>query len=308
MYDVVIIGAGPAGLSAAFWCDELGLDTLLLEKSDSVGGQLWHVYNKIENYLGVTTASGAELAQLFSRDVEAAGFDLWTQVQLESVDLKSKCVSLQSGEQLKTISIILATGVRRRELGIPGEREFIGKGIIESAARDRDQFAGRDVCIIGGGDSAAENALALAEVCATVTLVHRGKTLRARREFVEKLQTDHRVTVFTESQVTRIMGRDQLEAVEIKRKEGLKPFQLAVGGVLVRIGVVPNSELFKDQIPLDEAGYIRVQSTQETTQPFVFAIGDVANPLAPTVSGATGSGATAAKVIASRLTRGQRSS
>jgi thioredoxin reductase (NADPH) len=268
MYDVVIIGAGPAGLSAAFWCDELGLDTLLLEKSDSVGGQ----------------------------------------VQLESVDLKSKCVSLQSGEQLKTISIILATGVRRRELGIPGEREFIGKGIIESAARDRDQFAGRDVCIIGGGDSAAENALALAEVCATVTLVHRGKTLRARREFVEKLQTDHRVTVFTESQVTRIMGRDQLEAVEIKRKEGLKPFQVAVGGVLVRIGVVPNSELFKDQIPLDEAGYIRVQSTQETTQPFVFAIGDVANPLAPTVSGATGSGATAAKVIASRLTRGQRSS
>jgi thioredoxin reductase (NADPH) len=308
MYDVVIIGAGPAGLSAAFWCDELGLDTLLLEKSDSVGGQLWHVYNKIENYLGVKTANGAELAQLFSRDVESAGFDLWTQVQLESVDLKSKRVSLHSGEQLKTISIILATGVRRRELGIPGEREFMGKGIIESAARDSDQFAGRDVCIVGGGDSAAENALTLAEVCATVTLVHRGKALRARREFVEKLQTDHRITVFTESQVTRIMGRDQLEAVEIKRKEGLKPFQLAVGGVLVRIGVVPNSELFKDQIDLDEAGYISVQSTQETSQPFVFAIGDVANPLAPTVSGATGSGATAAKIIASRLTRGQRSS
>src|SRR4029079_6400691 len=103
---------------------------------------------------------------------------------------------------------------RRRELGIPGEREFIGKGIIESATRDRDQFAGRDVCIVGGGDAAAENALVLAEVCATVTLVHRGKTLRARREFVEKLQSDHRITVFTESQVTRIMGHAQHRAVE----------------------------------------------------------------------------------------------
>jgi thioredoxin reductase (NADPH) len=301
MYDVLIIGAGPAGLSAAFWCDELGLDTLLLEQHDRVGGQLWHVYNKIENYPGLKTENGEELARLFSRDVEAAGFDLWTQVEIESVDLKARRVSLRSGEQLSTISIIIATGVRRRVLGIPGEQEFAGKGMIESASRDREKFTGRDVCVVGGGDAAAENALALAEVCPTVTLVHRGKTLRARREFVEKLQTDHRITVFTESQVTRIMGQDHLEAVEIKRKEGLKPFQIAVGGLLVRIGVEPNTELFKDQLDLDEAGYIRVQSTQETSQPFVFAIGDVANPLAPTVSGATGSGATAAKVIAARL-------
>ena len=301
MYVVVIIGAGPAGLSAAFWCDELGLDTLLLEQHDLVGGQLWHVYNKIENYLGVKAANGEELARLFSRDVEDAGFDLWTQAQIESVDLKTRRVSLRSGEQLSTISIIIATGVRRRTLGIPGEREFAGKGIIESASRDREKFAARDVCVVGGGDAAAENALALAEVCPTVTLVHRGKTLRARREFVEKLQTDHRITIFTESQVTRIMGHDHLEAVEIKRKEGLKPFQIAVGGLLVRIGVEPNTELFRDQLDLDDAGYVRVQSTQETSQPFVFAIGDVANPLAPTVSGATGSGATASKVIAARL-------
>jgi|SRR5678815_2788993 len=301
MYDVVIIGAGPAGLSAAFWCDELGLDTLVLEQHTRVGGQLWHVYNKVENYLGLKTANGEELAHLFSREVEEAGFDLWTQTQIESVDLKARRTTLRSGEKLSSISIIIATGVRRRSLGISGEQEFTGKGIIESGARDREKFAGRDVCVIGGGDAAAENALALAEVCPTVTLVHRGKTLRARREFVEKLQTDHRITVFTESQVTRIMGHDHLEAVEIKRKEGLKPFQLAVGGLLVRIGVEPNTELIKGQLDLDEAGYIQVQSTQETSQSFIFAIGDVANPLAPTISGATGSGATAAKVIAARL-------
>lgn len=303
MHDVIIIGAGPSGLSAAFWCDELGLDTLLLESSERVGGQLWHVYNRIENYLGLKVANGAELAEIFSRDVNDAGFDLWTQVEIESVNLKAKRIALRSGEQLNSIAIIIATGVRRRTLGIPGELEFVNKGVIESATRDREQFAGQDVCVVGGGDAAAENALSLAEVCPTVTLVHRRKSLRARREFVERLRTDHCITVFTESEVTRIMGRERVEAVEISRKGGLKPFQLAVAGVLVRIGVEPNTDLFRDQLELDNGGYIQAQNSQETSLSFVFAIGDVANPLAPTVSGATGSGATAAKVIAGRLNR-----
>src|SRR4030095_5735331 len=270
MYDVLIIGAGPAGLSAAFWCDELGLDTLLLEQHDRVGGQLWHVYNKIENYPGLKTENGEELARLFSRDVEAAGFDLWTQVEIESVDLKARRVSLRSGDQLSTISIIIATGVRRRTLGIPGEREFAGKGIIESASRDREKFAGRDVCVVGGGDAAAENALALAEVCPTVTLVHRGKTLRARPTFAQKLQGQHCITVFSESVVTRILGSERIDAVEILRKEALKPFQMAVQGVTIRIGVEPNTELFREQLQLDGQGYAMVNSQHETSVANVF--------------------------------------
>jgi thioredoxin reductase (NADPH) len=303
MHDVIIIGAGPAGLSAAFWCDELGLDTLVLEQAEQIGGQLKRVYNPIENYLGLKASNGQELLAHFAKGVVDAAFDLWTAVEIESLDLKARRVSLRSGEQLQAISLIIASGVRRKELGVPGEPEFAGKGIIESATRDRDLFSGKDVCVVGGGDAAAENALLLSEVCPTVTLVHRGKRLRARRELLERLQTNHCVTVFTESVLTRIIGNTEVEAVEVLRKDGLKPFQIAVRGVLIRIGVVPNTELFRDQLQHDELNYILVNSQQETNVPFVFAIGDVCNPLAPTISGATGAGATAAKIIAARLNK-----
>ncbi|HEX6045472.1 MAG TPA: FAD-dependent oxidoreductase [Pyrinomonadaceae bacterium] len=303
MHDVIIIGAGPAGLSAAFWCDELGLDTLVLEQADQIGGQLHRVYNPIHNYLGLKTRNGQELLEHFSRDVDDAEFDLWTGTVIDAVDVRAKRISLRSGEVLQAIAIIIATGVRPRELGIPGEKELTGKGIIESGTRDRDLFAGKDVCVVGGGDAAVENALLLAEVCPTVTVVHRGKKLRARREFAERVQPNNRVTVFTESVLTRIIGDAELEAVEIQRKGGLKPFQLAVRGLLIRIGVEPNTELFRQQLAVDDRGYVSVNSECETSAPMVFAAGDVSNPTAPTISGATGTGATAAKVIAARLNR-----
>ena len=301
MHDVLIIGAGPGGLSAARWCDDLGLDTLVLEEREELGGQLLSVFNPIENYLGARTANGRELRNLFAEQTKDCDFDLWTNVQIESVDLKAKRITLKSGEELQSIAIIIATGLRRRRLGIPGETEFAARGMIESGKRDRDQFAGKDVCVIGGGDAAAENALLLAEVCPTVTMVNRGRKLRARREFTEQLHTHHCITVFPESHVRRIMGNDAIEAVEIERAQAIKPFQMAVQGVLVRIGWEPNTDLIRGQLELDHSGYVIVGSQQETSVANVFAIGDVANPLAPTIAGAVGAGATAAKVIASRL-------
>lgn len=301
MHDVLIIGAGPAGLSAARWCDELGLDTLLLEANDDVGGQLAWIHNRVDNYLGIQADNGQQLRELFIAQTTECDFDQWTGVQIESVDLKARRVRLQSGEELQSIAIIIATGLRRRRLGIPGELEFAGRGMIESAKRDREQLAGKDVCVIGGGDAAAENALLLAEVCPTVTLVHRGRKLRARREFTEQLHTHHCVTVFPESNVRRILGNDRVEAVEIERAGAIKPFQMAVQGVVIRIGFEPNTDFVRDQLELDERGYVVVDSRHETSIQNVFAIGDVSNPLAPTIAGAAGSGATAAKVIASRL-------
>jgi thioredoxin reductase (NADPH) len=303
MHDVIIIGAGPAGLSAARWCDELGLDTIVLEQHEEVGGQLLSVYNPIENYLGMRAENGRELRDRFAEQTKDCDFDLWTNVEIESVDLKAKRVNLKSGEELQSITLIIATGLRRRQLGIPGEAEFAGRGIIESAVKDRDKFAGKDVCVIGGGDAAAENALLLGEVCPTVTLVHRGKKLSARREFTEQLHTHHCVTVFPESRVIRILGKDQVEAVEIERAQALKPFQMAVQGVAIRIGFEPNTDFIRGQLKLAERGYVAVDSQQETSVSNVFAIGDVANPLAPTIAGAVGGGATAAKVIAARLGR-----
>src|SRR5205814_1596560 len=258
MYDVLIIGAGPAGLSVARWCDELGLDTLVLEKHEDVGGQLLSVHNRIENYLGVHTKNGLELRDLFAEQTKDCDFDLWTNVEIDGVDLKAKRVTLKSGEELQSIAIIIATGLRRRRLGIPGETEFAARGMIESATRDRDFFAGKDVCVIGGGDAAAENALLMAEVCPTVTMVHRGRKLGARREFAERLGTNHCITVFRESSVQRIIGNAEVDAVEILRDGAIKPFQMAVKGVLVRIGFVPNTELFREQLSTDERGYVVV--------------------------------------------------
>lgn len=301
MHDVIIIGAGAAGLSAALWCDELGLDTLVLEQEAEVGGQLLRVYNPIENHLGVRAHDGRELRDLFAEQVKDAEFDIWTQAEIESVELKSKRIALRSGEELQAISIIIATGVRRRRLGIPGEAELAGRGVMESGKRDRDLFAGKDVCVVGGGDAAAENALLLADVCPTVTLVHRGNKLRARAEFVERLRGEHCITIFKNTVVRRIIGETEVEGIELMREGALKPMQMAVKGVLVRIGVEPNTDLFREQIHMDEQGYIVVTGEQETSAPNVFAIGDVSNPLAPTISGACGAGATAAKVIAARL-------
>ncbi|HEX6625118.1 MAG TPA: FAD-dependent oxidoreductase [Pyrinomonadaceae bacterium] len=303
MHDAIIIGAGPAGLSAALWCDELGLDALVLEQGAEVGGQLLRVYNRVGNHLGVEAEDGRALRDRFAAQVEEKGFDLWTEVEIESVDLRAKVVRLRSGEELRSIGIIIATGVRRRRLGVPGEEEFAGRGVLESGKRDAAEVAGHDALVVGGGDAAAENALLLSEVCPTVTLVHRGKKLSARREFVEKIQGEHCITVFTEATLQRIMGAERVESVEILRAGALKPFRMAVRGVLVRVGVVPNTELFAGQLHADKRGYVVTSGEQETSVENVFAVGDVSNPLAPTVSGAVGAGATAAKVLASRLNR-----
>jgi len=301
MHDVIIIGAGPAGLSAALWCDELGLDTLVLEREAETGGQLLRVHNPVENYLGVRARDGRELRDLFAAQADEREFDLWTQADVESVDLAGRRVRLHSGEELRSIALVIATGVRRRRLGVPGEEEFAGRGVLASGRHEREEVAGEDVLVVGGGDAAAENALLLAEVCPTVTLVHRGKGLRARPEFVERIRGEHRITVFNEATLERIFGGERVESVEIMRAGALKPLRMAVRGVLVRVGVEPNTELFRAQLHMDGRGYVVVDGEHETSAEMVFAVGDVSNPQAPTISGACGAGATAAKVIASRL-------
>src|SRR5947207_13204570 len=147
MNDVLIIGAGPAGLSAARWCDELGLDTLVLEQSEEVGGQLLSVHNPIDNYLGLHADHGQQLRDRFVEQTKDCDFDLWTNVEIDSVDLKARHITLRTGESLQAIAMIIATGLRRRQLGIPGETDFEGRGIIESGTRDRRLVAGKDVCV-----------------------------------------------------------------------------------------------------------------------------------------------------------------
>ncbi|MCA1557054.1 MAG: NAD(P)/FAD-dependent oxidoreductase, partial [Acidobacteria bacterium] len=138
MHDVIIIGAGPAGLSAALWCDELGLDTLVLEQAEEVGGQLLHVYNPVANYLGVLAKDGPELLARFASQTDEAEFDLWTQVEVERVDLRAHRLHLRSGEDLRAVTLIIATGVRRRRLNVEGEEELRGRGVVESGVLYRE--------------------------------------------------------------------------------------------------------------------------------------------------------------------------
>ena len=302
MHDVLIIGAGPAGLSAAVWCDELGLSTLVFERNSEAGGQLLWIYNPVSNHLGASASTGREMRDLFVTQARKAKFELRAHAEIEEVALEEKRVRLRSGESFEaSAGVIIATGLRRRRLGVPGETELAGRGVIESASGERAALAGQDVCVVGGGDGAAENALLLAEVCPRVVLVHRGKRLSARREFRERLSANKRITVLTEAVVQRIVGASEVEGVEILRRDETDPLQISVQGVVVRIGYEPNTELFRHQVRMDSRGFICVTSEQETSIRDVFAIGDVANPLGPTISGAVGAGATAAKVIAARF-------
>lgn len=303
MLDVIIIGAGPAGLAAALWCDELGLDTLVLERKAEVGGQLLDIHNEIKNYPGLRTRDGREMRDVFAGLVEESEVDLWRGAEIETIDLAAKRLKLRSGEDLRSISVIIATGVRPRRLGVPGEAELAGRGVAGAASVGRETLAGKDVCVVGADDLAAENALLLAEVCPTVTLINRGQKLSARSQLVEGIRAQHCITIFNEAELTRIIGGERVEAVEVRRRGAIKPFQMAVGGVVISDGVEPATEMFHGQVETDERGYVRVTSERETSVENVFAVGDIANPLARTVSTSVGDGATAAKVIAARLAR-----
>jgi thioredoxin reductase (NADPH) len=299
MCDAIIIGAGPAGMSAAWWCAELGLRTLLLEQEATGGGQLLWTHNAINNYLGLRAANGRELYEQFAAHFAAARVETLYNAEIVAADLPRKAIKLRDGTELTAPGLILATGVRRRRLGISGETELAGRGVMVSGMRDREQYTGKTVCVVGGGDAAVENALLLAEAGVRVLLAHRGPRWRAREEFVAQLVGHPHIEAYLETTATRILGSEKVTGIELQT--GGKPFIRKVSGVLVRIGVAPNSEPFRAQLDADAQGYIRVNAQQETSVANVFAVGDVSNPLAPTIAGAIGAGATAAKTLAASL-------
>lgn len=299
-HEVIILGAGPAGLSTALWCADLGIAAVVFERHAEVGGQLLWVNNPVHNHLGVRAANGRELRDLFVAHASAFRLDIRTASLIGSVELASKSVALENGEVHRARFIVIATGLRRRQLGIPGEHEFEGRGVFASATADLESFRGKRVCIVGGGDGAVENALMLAAVGAHVTIVHRRSTLSARRQFLERLRREGaRIQLITEAEPRRIYGNEVVAGLEIERHG--KREAVETDAVLIRIGFEPNSELFRAALDTDARGYIRVNRELETSIGDVFAVGDISNPLAPTVSSAVGDGATAAKVIASRI-------
>ena len=296
-FDVLIIGGGPAGISAGLWCADLGLSAVIFEKEAEFGGQLLWTFNEIKNYLGVETANGREMRDLFLRQVEKTSVARLCNAAIAAIDLAQKTIILADGTRYSGRAVIIATGVSRRKLGVPGETDFEGRGILESGEKAKNEVAGKRVLIVGGGDAALENALILSRTAEKVFVVHRRSKFSAREEFVKRAAGTQNIEFIFRSQVTAIIGNVAVEAVDVKDMSTETISTILVNAVLIRVGVEPNTSPFRGQIALNAAGFVRTDNNFSTDVPDVFAIGDVANGLAPAISGAVGMGATAAKVI-----------
>ena len=298
--DVTIIGGGPAGLSAALWCSELGLKASLFESESEFGGQLLWTFNAIKNYLGMDAANGRELRDRFLQHIENINVTRVTGATVVSSDLAKKTIDLADGSRHSGRVIIIATGVRRRKLGVPGEKDFCGSGLLASGARSKDEVAGKTVLIVGGADAALENALILSDTAGKVIVAHRRSDLTARKEFVQRANNRSNIEFLVNVQVAAIVGNTVVEAVQLQNTITGERSNIAADAVLIRIGVEPNTEMFRGQISLDTASYISIDARCATSLEGVYAVGDVANPVSPTISSAAGMGAIAAKAIFNR--------
>lgn len=290
-------------MSAALWCADLGLSVVLIEAADRFGGQLHRIYSPITNYPALKSVGGPDLSRMLALQVEAANVAILSECRVVDADLVAKRLLLADGRCISAKTIIIATGVSRRSLGVPGEAEFRGKGILDSGAGQREEVAGKDVVIVGGGDAALENASILAEYASSVTVIHRRNEFSSREEFVRAAAANAKVRFKLASTVVRFCGSERLTAVEITSLAGGSSEIVTAEHALVRIGVDPNTKLFSGQLTVDETGYISIDSNCQTNLEGVFAVGDVANRNSPTIASAVGMGATAAKNAARTLAR-----
>ncbi|WLD93244.1 NAD(P)/FAD-dependent oxidoreductase [Alkalihalobacillus sp. AL-G] len=302
--DIIIIGGGPAGISAAIWCERLGLDYLLIEKSEQLGGQLIDIHNQIVDYPGQVYANGNEFKNQLVDHIQQLNCRYTVQADIEQIDMTERTMKLQ-GEpsSLNYQYLIVATGTSVRRLNIPGEQEMIDRGEIYSATKDRHRFKDKKVIVVGGGDRAFEGALLLAECGAEVVVVNRSRKFRAREEFRKPVLRHPGISIIEDSIVKRIHHNGcNLEHVVLESVRDGSHQELTADGVFIRIGVEPNTTFVKDFVRFDEDGYIKVDTCQRTSNASIYAVGDVCtHPVFSSISSATGQGMIAAKHLSLEL-------
>lgn len=297
-YQVIILGGGPAGISALLWCHSLGLRAMLLEQAAELGGQMLEMLHPVLEYPGLPDKTGRELRDAFAEHLHSYQLAYRLNSRIEEIHLAEHRLVV-NGEALSAHAFIIATGARNRRLGLANEAAL--HSISYSATRDQQWLAGREVAVVGGGDSAFEDCLILAEVCPHVTLLHRSAEFRARPSWQQAVFQHPRIAVRTDSVIQEInqhpTGRLELRLIDAQT--------LLVEGLVVRLGIEPNTTFLQAQLATDEAGYILVDCAQRTSLPHVYASGDVCRPVCLSVATAIGHGAIAAKAIAQMLHSGR---
>lgn len=301
--DVLIVGGGPAGISAVLWCKRLELNHLLLEANKKIGGQMSQIHNKIIDYPGIMAANGEEMQQLFERQLSVLSCNVKLNSSISSINLKENIV-VYKDEDVETIVffkyIIFAAGSYQKLLNVPGEKEMLERGEIYSATKDREKLHGKTVAVIGGGDRAFEGAFLLAEAGANVFLIHRSTHFKARKAYQERVFANKTIRLLTNTTVSAIEGENNVEEITIKQ-DGVYT-TLKADAVIVRIGVTPNSDLVYGEVNTDSDGYIIVNQYGQSSVPSFFAVGDVCTrPAYSSLSTSVGQGMIAAKYIAQLL-------
>ncbi len=275
-YDLIIIGGGPAGLTAAMYGARYKLDTAVLEK-ETPGGQVT-LTDFVENYPGFPEGiEASQLAKLFEEHAKVAGAEIISRQVSKLVKHGEKDFELFTyhGDSFRAKSVIIATGCNPRRLGVPGEKELTGRGVSYCAVCDGPFFKGRPIAVVGGGESALTEALYLAKLTDKLYLIHRRDQFRGARVLGDRVRNHPNIELVLNSVVTEIHGKDKVEGVTVKNKLTGETGRLDVDAVFIYIGLIPNIEPFKDLVETDEAGFIKTDERMRTSTDGLFAAGDV---------------------------------
>lgn len=274
IYDVIIIGSGPAGLSAAIYAQRAKLSSILIEANYMSGGQMVNTY-EVDNYPGLPGISGMDLGSRLREHAEKMGA-VFVQERAQELRLKGEIKTVITNKQeYRAKTVLLATGAKHRMLGVPGEQELSGSGVSYCATCDGAFFRDKTVAVVGGGDVAVEDAIFLARICKEVYVIHRREELRAARVLQDRLFALDNVRMIWNSVVTEIQGELQVKGVRVRNVVTDEACELEADGCFIAVGITPNSELAVSQLKMDKGGYIEAGEDGVTNIPGVFAAGDV---------------------------------